>query len=247
MGNPAEMRPLAETLFAAGLDCQAPAHPGMAGDIARIDSMTADIWRRSALERWAEHTGRYDRTVLVGYSMGGAAALQMAAQRAPDLVILLAPFIRINDRRAFLLPLAKHVIKEFKVLGSLDVENPDVRAWFAAAMPGLDIDDAEVRQSLRDDTGVASSVIDELRKFGALGWQAAANVTAPTVVIQGGQDDVAVPRHTRALLDRLPNLRSYHEIPGDHLITVDSLESWPTVRSLVLSETGSVIGMAPRA
>ncbi len=247
MGNPAEMRPLAEALFVAGLDCHAPAHPGMAGDITCIDAMTAAIWRRAMLDRWSEFTGRYERTVLIGYSMGAAAALQMAAQRAPNLVVLLAPFIRINDRRAFLLPLAKRVVKEFKILGSLDVDNPEVRTWFAAAMPGLDIDDAEVRRSLREDTGVASEVIDELRKFGAMGRQAAPKVAGPTVVIQGIQDDVVNPRHTRALLSRLPNLRSYHELPGDHLITVDSRPSWPMVRSIVLAETGSVMGTLPDA
>lgn len=242
MGTPAEMRPLAEELFESGMDCHMPVHPGMAGDMANIDSMTAGIWRRSMLDFWAEHTNRYTRTILVGYSMGGSAALQMAAQSAPDLLILLAPFIRINDRRAVLLPLAKHVVKEFQVLGSFDVADPNVRNWFASAMPGLDLDDPEIQRSLRKDTGVASSVIDELRKFGATGRRDAPRVTSPVVVIQGHQDVVVNPRHTRELVNSFQNLKSYHEIPGNHLITLDTVPSWTTVRALVLGEAESVIG-----
>ncbi|MDQ3657451.1 MAG: alpha/beta fold hydrolase [Chloroflexota bacterium] len=246
-GTPADMRPLAEALFERSADCHVPMHPGMAADIANMNTMTADIWRENMLERWAEHTRRYARTVLIGYSMGGAAAVQMAAQTAPDLLILIAPFVRINDRRAIFLPLVKHMIKEFRLLGNLDFDNADVRLWFKAALPDLDLDDPETRRVVRDDTGIASPVIDELRKFGAMGRRDAPGVTAPVVVIQGHQDIVVNPRHTRDLLDHFPQLRAYHEVPGDHLITLDSLPSWSTVRSLVLAEADAVIGMPTRA
>lgn len=246
-GTPADMRPLAELLFERGADCHVPMHPGMAGDIANMNVMTAAIWREHMLERWAEHTDRYARTVLVGYSMGGAAAMQMAARTPPRLLILLAPFVRINDRRAIFLPLVKHMIREFRLLGSLDFDNAEVRRWFEVALPNLDLDDPETRRAVREDTGIASPVIDELRKFGAIGRRDAPMVTSPVVVIQGHQDVVVNPRHTRAMLDRFQRLQAYHEIPGNHLITLDSLPSWPAVRSLVLSEAEAVIGPSPRA
>lgn len=246
-GSPADMRPLADALFERGVDCHVPMHPGMAADIANMNSMTADIWRENMLERWAEHTQRYARTVLVGYSMGGAAAVQMAAQTAPGLLILIAPFVRISDRRAIFLPLVKHMIKEFRLLGNLDLDNADVRLWFRAALPDLDLDDPETRRTMRDDTGIASPVIDELRKFGAMGRRAAPLVSAPVVVVQGHQDIVVNPRHTRELLDRFPELRAYHEVPGDHLITLDSMPSWSIVRPLVLAEADAVIGSPTRA
>lgn len=241
-GTPADMRALAETLFAQGIDCHVPRHPGMGSDIANMNAMTSGVWRQAAIERWSEHTARYRRTLLVGYSMGGAAAIQMAAQTAPDLLVLVAPFVRINDRRAVFLPIVKRVIKEFKLLGSLDFENAEVRRWFHAAFPDLDIDDPETRKVMQEDTGIASPVIDELRKFGALGQREARRVTAPVVVIQGHDDIVVNPHHTRGLLDRFARLQAYHEVPGDHLITLDTLPSWPTVRDLVLSEAGSLIG-----
>jgi len=246
-GSPAEMRPLAQLLFDQGLNCHVPMHPGMAGDIARLGAMTARMWREHALERWSEHTSRYDRTLLIGYSMGGAAAVQMAAHLSPDLLILISPFFRINDRRAIFLPLARHLIREFRLLGSLDFDDPHVRDWFRAALPDLDLDDSETRRVVREESGIASPAIDELRKFGALGRREAANVTAPVVVIQGHQDSVVNPRHTRESLDRFPRLQAYHEIPADHLITLDARRSWPAVRALLLDEAKNVIGVPAHA
>ncbi len=246
-GTPADMRPLAEALFEHGVNCHVPMHPGMAADIANMNSMTAKIWRRNILEQWTEHTGRYRRTVLIGYSMGGAAALQMAVQTQPELLILVAPFVRINDRRAIFLPLVKHMVKEFRLLGSLDFDDEGVRQWFKIALPGVDLDDPETRRTVRDESGIASPVIDELRKFGAMGRRVAPAVTSPVVVIQGHHDVVVNPRHTRELVDSFQNLQAYHETPGDHLITLDTLPSWPTVRSLVLAEAEGVIGTRARA
>lgn len=235
-GSPADMRPLATALFEAGYDCHVPMHPGMATDIANLNSMTAAIWRETSLERWREHTERYAKTVLIGYSMGGSAAIQMAAEQAPDLLLLIAPFTRINDRRARFLPIAKHMIREVRLLPDMDYSDPDVRQWFKAALPDLDIDDPEIARRIREETGIAAPVIDELRKFGALGLEAAGSVNCPVVVLQGHQDTVVHPRYTRQLIDRFSHLNAYHEVPGDHLLPLDTLPTWPVVRDLVLSE-----------
>jgi esterase/lipase len=198
--------------------------------------MTAAIWRKASLERWSEHTARYRQAVLVGYSMGGAAAIQMAARTTPGLLVLIAPFARINDRRAILLPLAKRVVKEFRLLADLDYEDPEVRQWFKAALPGLDINDPEIVRRVKEETGIAAPVIDELRKFGNQARREAPTVSSPVVVVQGHQDTVVHPRHTRQLIDQFQNLVAYHEVPGDHLLTLDTVASWPTVRDLVLGE-----------
>ncbi|HYI25379.1 MAG TPA: hypothetical protein VD767_08225, partial [Thermomicrobiales bacterium] len=79
-------------------------------------------------------------------------------------------------------------------------------------------------------------VIDELRKFGALAHRDAASVTSPVVVIQGHRDTVVSPASTRKLIDRFPELRAYHEIPGDHLVPMSGSPMWPEVKSLVLHE-----------
>jgi carboxylesterase len=240
-GTPADMRPLADELHTRGADCHGLLHPGMAIDIANLSKMTAEVWRSSALKHWERHVARYRRSVLIGYSMGGAAAIQMAAHHPPDLVVLLAPFSRINDRRAVFLPVARHLLKEFRLLSQLDFDDPWVRDWFKVTLPDVDLDDPEMRRVIREETGIAAPVIDELRKFGAVGRREASKVTAPVVVIQGHDDTVVNPRDTRALINRFPRLQAYHEIPGDHLLPMAGAAAWPETRSLVLHEVHQLL------
>jgi len=243
-GTPVDMHAIADLLFGMGLDCHVPLLPGMGPDIANLPEATAGSWREAVLDQWNQFTSRFRRTLLVGYSMGGAAAIQMAAQAPPELLVLLAPFHRINDRRAVLLPVARKVIREFNLLGAVDFGNPTVRQWFKAALPDVDIDDPENQRKLRDETGIASGTIDELRRFGTIAWREARQVTAPVVVIQGHQDIVVNPRHTRRLCDRFPTLQAYHEIPGDHLLPMDAMPSWPRLRSLIVEEVRPVLSLA---
>lgn len=240
-GSPMEMRPLAELLHTRGADCHAMSLPGHGQDIANLQSMTASIWDEATAAAWLEHTRRYQRTILIGYSLGGAAAIRMAASRAPDLLVLLAPFVRINDRRALFLPVAKRVMKDIKMLENLDFESPVIRQWLETTLPGLEFDDPEIQRQLRDESVVTARVIDEVRKFGYGARRLASQVTCPVVVLQGHQDAVVNPRDTRNLIDRFPSLQAYHEMPADHLLSLGTVPWWPRVRSLVLYEIDSIL------
>ncbi len=235
-GSPADLRPLAGELFERGLNCHGILHPGMASDIANLPSMTAQIWRESALTHWDAHYRRYRRTILIGYSMGGAAAIQMAVRHAPDLLVLLAPFTRINDRRALFLPFTKRLMGEVQLLAYLDFDDPWVRDWFKVALPDIDLDDPDIRRVIREETGISAPVINELRKFGATARREAPRVTAPVVVVQGHEDTVVNPRDTRDLIARFPRFQAYHEIPGDHLVALAGSPQWNELLRLVLHE-----------
>ncbi len=232
-GTPLDMRPIAELLYEHGANCHAFELPGMATDIERLPQMTALTWRKAVLKAWETHRRRYRHTIIVGYSMGGAAAVQMAARANPDLLVLLAPFWRINDRRAMFLPVLKRFKREVKLLNELDFTDPDQRKWFEAALPGVNVDDPDVQRLMQESSSVPAGVIDEVRKFGGITRGEAHKVTAPAVVLQGTRDWVVAPRYTRALIDQFRNLQGYHEFPGDHLITLDTVPSWPRVRELI--------------
>lgn len=232
-GTPDEMRPLAHVLAGLGIDAHAMLQRGMGAEIGQLDEMTARIWKETGTARWREHVERYERTILIGFSMGGAVALLQAAVHPPDLMILLAPHLRMADRRAIALPLVKRFKKELLPFGKTDFSDPEIRTWFEQTMPGLDISDESVQASLRTGSRMSTAMLDELRKIGAEGERVAATLRVPTLIIQGHQDTVALPRHTRRLVGKTQGLVAYHEIAGDHMLPFDSFPTWPTVRDLV--------------
>jgi len=232
-GTPAELRPLGNALFDLGCDAHAMLVRGMGSEIGTLNSMTARIWRESSVERWREHAAHYRRTILIGYSLGGAIALIQSADYPPDLLILLAPHLRLADRRGFLLPIAKHVVKELNSFAETDFSNAETRLWWSRTMPGLDLDDPAVQESIRNSTPMSMAMLDQMRRLSRDGERAARLVPSATVIIQGTRDTISLPRHTERMAKRLSKLAAYHAIDADHMLPFEAFPSWPDVRRLI--------------
>jgi carboxylesterase len=235
LGSPRELRPLAWELAEAGVTTRGVVLPGFGVDIARLKKVRAEEWLATARAAWVETREGASRTTLIGFSMGGAVALRLAAETglAPDQLILLAPHWRFADRRAAVLPVAKYVIREFKPFGRIDFDSPDMRRMLAELTPGADLDDPEVRHRLRNSATIPTSALDELRRVGNSAAAAASRISAPTTIVQGLQDTATLPAYSRALAARIgADLR---EIPGDHLIVDPQRPSWNAVRDAVVT------------
>ncbi len=234
LGSPRELRPLAGQLAAAGVAAHGVLLPGFGEDVARLKHARVADWLTAARAAWIETRQGASRTTLIGFSMGGAVALRLAAEAglAPDALILLAPHWKFADRRSVVLPLAKFVIREFKPFGRVDFDSPDVRRMFAEMAPGADLDDPAVRHQLRDSATIPTHALDELRRIGVAAGKAATRVPAPTTILQGLQDTTSLPRYSRALATRMG--ADLLEFPGDHLIVDPEKPSWPMVRDTVI-------------
>jgi pimeloyl-ACP methyl ester carboxylesterase len=174
------------------------------------------------------------RTTLIGFSMGGAVALQLAAEAglAPDQLVLLAPHWKFADRRAVVLPVAKYLIREFKPFGSIDFDSPDMRRMLAELAPGADLDDPVVRYQLRNSATIPTCALDELRRVGVSAAARARQVSAPATIVQGLQDTTTLPAYSRELAARMGAVLK--EIPGDHLIVDPARPSWSAVRDTII-------------
>src|SRR5215208_1987560 len=235
LGSPRELRPLAQELAAAGVTARGVLLPGFGSDIARLKKVQAKEWLAAAREAWEEIRKGASRTTLIGFSVGGAVALQLAAEAglAPDQLILLAPHWKFADRRAVVLPMAKYVIREFKPFGRIDFDSPDMRRMLAELAPGADLDNPEVRHRLRNSATIPTRALDELRRIGVSAASVAARVSAPATIVQGLQDTTTLPAYSRELAARMgADLR---EIPGDHLIVDPKRSSWNAVRDIVVT------------
>lgn len=235
LGSPAETRPIADLMRVHRLNVTAPLVPGMAGDIASLNQVTAAEWTAHIGAAWEEFAARTSRRVLVGHSLGGALALHLAATSPipPDLMILLAPFTRIGDWRGRVLPIGKHFVHEVSFYSNLDLENAETRAWFEKTMPGLDLDDPEIVNTIKHDSAVSTETLDQLRRLAGAVRKVSGSITAPTVILQGHRDNVVRPQDTRSLAGNLKGLLEYHEFSGNHFLPFATFDSWDDVQHLV--------------
>lgn len=215
MGTPAEMRPLASELAAVGLGACGPLLPGFGADIARLPQMDRRQWLAAAQGAWGDVRAAHAQTVLIGFSMGGALALHLAAAHPPDALVLIAPFWRAGGWQFNLLPVLRHVVPSIAPFQKADFTNPEVHAQLTAIAPDIDLSDPETQRFLREEVRLPLSVLDELRRLGKEAYELAATVRVPTLVIQGQQDALVAPEASRQLAARLP-LATYTEVPGDH-------------------------------
>lgn len=234
LGSPRELRPLAQELANAGVTARGLLLPGFGADIARLKKVRAEEWLAAAGSAWEEVRQGASRTTLIGFSMGGAVALRLAAKAglAPDQLILLAPHWKFADRRAVALPVAKYLIREFKPFGPIDFDSPDMRRMLAELAPGADLDDPQVRHELRNSATIPTRALDELRRIGVSAAARASRVSAPTTIVQGLQDTTTLPAYSRELAARIG--AELREVSGDHLIVDPERPSWNAVRDTVV-------------
>jgi carboxylesterase len=234
LGTPREMRPLGEALAAAGVTAHGVLLPGFGPDSASLKRVRATDWLATAREAWREIRHATRHAVLIGFSMGGAVALKLAAEPglAPDRLILLAPHWKFADRRAVLLPLARYVIREFRPFSAADFANPDVRQIFSAVAPGADLDDPAVRRELANSATIPTVALEQLRRVGSAAIAAAPRLSSPALILQGMQDTTTLPEHSRTLATRAG--AELLEFPGDHMIVEPDKPSWPVVRDAVV-------------
>jgi carboxylesterase len=234
LGSPRELRPLAQELASAGVTARGVLLPGFGSDIARLKAVRAEEWLAAARTAWDETREGATRTTLIGFSMGGAVALRLAAEAglAPDQLILLAPHWKFADRRAVILPVAKYVLREFKPFGRIDFDSPDMRRMLADLAPGADLDDPQVRYALRNSATIPTRALDELRRVGRSAAASVSHVSAPATIVQGVQDTATLPAYSRQLAARMG--AALREIPGDHLIVDPERPSWSSVRDIVV-------------
>jgi carboxylesterase len=233
LGSPRELRPLAQELVNAGVTARGVLLPGFGPDIARLKNVRAEQWLAAARAAWEEIREGASRATLIGFSMGGAVALQLAAEAGlePDQLILLAPHWKFADRRAVVLPVAKYLIREFKPFGSINFDSPDMRRMLAELAPGADLDDPMVRHQLRNSATIPTRALDELRRVGVDAAARAHQVPAPATIVQGLQDTTTLPVYSRQLAGRMG--AELREIPGDHLIVDPERPSWSAVRDAI--------------
>jgi pimeloyl-ACP methyl ester carboxylesterase len=97
----------------------------------------------------------------------------------------------------------------------LDFNSPEVRENIEQFMPGADLDDPLVQKEILS-VEIPTVALEQLRAVGQQGWNAAPQVTTPTLVIQATDDKTVPPGKTRALHARMRQGTRLLEVKGEH-------------------------------
>lgn len=234
-GTPAEMRPLAETLHAAGWTVHGLLLPGFGVEIEALGQKRYTEWVEAVQDAVATLQRRHRPTLLIGFSMGSAVCTAAAARCQPDGLVLLAPFWKLTGPLWSILPIMQRIfptIQPFRLMKP-DFDNPEVRKGIVNFMPGVDLDDPGVRQALVS-VKIPMRVITEVHQAGQAAGDAARQVRIPTLVLQGAQDPVVRPRWTHELLQRLPGPLRYQELNAAHDLLDPAKPAWSQITQGVL-------------
>ncbi|MCS6888596.1 MAG: alpha/beta fold hydrolase [Chloroflexus sp.] len=204
VGDPGEMRDLADYLAGVGytvLSIRLPGHTGQPEDLMPVRWRD---WLAAATHAFDRLATSYATVSVIGFSLGGALAALLAAERpAHRLVMLATPYRLGGDWRVNLLSIARHTTPWFYLLAQADFTSPDLRASIWRRQPGLDLDDPAIQQMLRRSVKVSVAAADELRLALAAARRALPQVRAPALIMHGQSDTTADPASAAAIAARI--------------------------------------------
>lgn len=237
-GTPAEMRPLADALHVQNWTVSAPLLPGFGKEIDTLAKRTHQEWLEAVASAYEDLSTSTESQMIIGFSMGGAIAINIAATYQPEKLVLLAPFWQINHVLWKALPVLRIIfpkIKPFRIFKP-DFDDPKFQNGVKSFTPDADLNDPQVREAIRDFE-LPISMFNQIRILGEKGYAAAPNVKSQTLVIQGKEDDLVQTDLTRRLITRFPQKAQLAEVPSDHNLLDDSHQGWSTIKQHILSFT----------
>jgi carboxylesterase len=250
-GTPAEMRPLGRSLHAEGWTVQGLLLPGFGHEIASLGERSYPEWI-TAIENELDQLRRtHSEVLLIGFSMGAALALTVAAQERPDVtpaggLVLLAPFWELGtgwQRLAW--PLLRRLVRQVSPFAKADLRDPLLRRQLSKFIPDADFEDPATIAFIRT-IQLPFRTLDQLRELGLATYRTAPNLRLPTLVVQGEEDAIVSPGGTRRLIRRFATPPDYHEIGADHQLVEPEGKTWPQVEELVLTFARKISSLPPR-
>ncbi len=191
-GGPDETQALGVHLASAGhtvLGLRLPGHHGPPEELAAV--RWAD-WLAAVQGGLAYLRARCATVSLVGFSLGGALALLVAADKPVErLAVISTPMYLQSAWPVPLLAIARHTTPWYYPLSQASFADPELRAQILQRAPDADLDDPLVQARLRGEIRISLAALDELRIALSHSRRALPRVRAPILVMHGRADEVA--------------------------------------------------------
>jgi carboxylesterase len=169
--------------------------------------------------------------------MGGALSLQVASHSPVDKLILFAPFYKINSTLWEALPIIQFALPTFKPfrLFKPDFNDPEFQLGFKNFMPEADLHDPIIQRGILDFSRWIHGFLHRFALLVLRAYRLAPQVTAPTLVIQGDQDELVTPQRTHELSNRLKGRVEWLEVAATHNPLRPTEAYWKTIVQRILA------------
>ena len=204
LGSPHELQPLAERLAQDGHSVRVILLPGHGQNPEHLKGIG---W-----QRWADHVQSElevlkrstQKTVMVGFSMGGLLSLLKAAKGQCDALVTMAPALELRlQKQMQLAGLMKYVMPWMYPFKDADFETRETQTNIRQYIPDADFSDQILVARLRAEVRIPLAAIGQLIAVQNALKPMLKDVRVPLLVVQGRQDQTVVPKSGQAIFDQV--------------------------------------------
>lgn len=245
-GIPSEMRGLGDYLAAQGYTVLGVRLAGHGGSPEDLQATRWQDWLASAEAGLTELRQHCDRIVVIGFSMGGALALLLAHNHTFARLVLLATPLQIKgDWRLNFLWAVRYAIPWYYPLEKADFNKPFVQQRVREFAPDADLSDPAVQENIRRSVKISVRAVLELQRLLRRARAVVPQVTIPTLVMHGRNDDTSPLASAEELVRRLGSQEKrliWWEQTGHHMMVGPHREAiFAQVAAFVAAEEDPVV------
>jgi carboxylesterase len=186
--QPKTVNYIAPFLERAGFPFEIPVLRGHGTIWTDLRGVKWENWLEDAMSAYARLEAQCDQVAVVGHSMGGLVAAQIAMQKPVSSLVLVAPAFKFASPLAPFVGLLQSVVKDFKGDGS-SILDPVLRA------------EAEAQNITYQQFPTAA--FGELHKMAGLTAKNLGSINAPTLILHSLKDTVIPPAAADLALEKM--------------------------------------------
>ncbi|PLS77421.1 MAG: alpha/beta hydrolase [Chloroflexi bacterium] len=242
LGLPGELRPLGAYLARQGYTVAAPLLAGHGGHPEALHSVSWQAWYASVATAYQALAVRCGQVVVLGYSLGGLLALELAGQQPVAGIITLAgALVLAGGWPLRALVWGRFVLPWLYPMHKANFADPQLRAELSSKLGPVDFDDPAVVANLRTTLRISTRSIYEVIRLGQHVRRALPRVTAPALIMQGRRDTTVLPESADQLYRLLGSRekqiawfeRSGHLLPND----IEREQVWQQIAQWIAHHT----------